>query len=593
MNASIAVTNLSAATERRFGRRELALGAALAVIYLVLVRRFWFVTDDAYISFRYARNLVEGLGLRFNPGETPPVEGYSNFLWVLLCALVERLGGNVEFWPLMVSAACGAVLVFLVFRAMIVRLDLPLPAALPAAMLFALFPPLAVYGTSGLATMPLSLCLFVAFDALVLRPSPAGVRAGVFGVLAALLRTEGIYWCVVLLLVAAISRKLRRDRFAGAAVRFGVIVGVSFAAYFAWRFSYHGGWVANTVSAKSGLSWPLIVRGAKYVAEHTLTFVTPVLILAAWPFALRRKRRAVGVAVILMTFAFPAFAVAVSGDFMAMGRFLVPGWSFAALLFGWMFADLGGRRLAGRSLVVASAATLCAVQLAPGWDLHVVPESVRARLHFRYSSPTYQSEFAQWREQRENALTWAVQGRAMRRWLPVEARVLVGPIGAIGYYSRLHLFDRYGLVIPEIAARAASNGGLRSPGHDREAAIPFFLEHSPEALFPGTVKLPENRLEWSVRMSMFVAAVRDGLRREAPTIASRYVPEFRPIPDWEHGGPNQYLLYWRRIAPAESPADAWGALEARMSEFGKSADPDVDVVEEGYPRPGGWPRLQP
>src|SRR5208282_4503087 len=40
--------------------------------------------DDAYISYRYARNLAEGKGLVFNPGEH--VEAYSNFLYVLLTA---------------------------------------------------------------------------------------------------------------------------------------------------------------------------------------------------------------------------------------------------------------------------------------------------------------------------------------------------------------------------------------------------------------------------------------------------------------------------------------------------------------------------
>ena len=51
----------------------------------------WFLTDDAFISFRYARNLLEGHGLVFNPGER--VEGYSNFLWVLELAAVWRALG--------------------------------------------------------------------------------------------------------------------------------------------------------------------------------------------------------------------------------------------------------------------------------------------------------------------------------------------------------------------------------------------------------------------------------------------------------------------------------------------------------------------
>jgi hypothetical protein len=43
------------------------------------------INDDAGITFSYARNLALGNGLVSQPG-AEPVEGYSNFLWVLLFA---------------------------------------------------------------------------------------------------------------------------------------------------------------------------------------------------------------------------------------------------------------------------------------------------------------------------------------------------------------------------------------------------------------------------------------------------------------------------------------------------------------------------
>ncbi|HEY4491844.1 MAG TPA: hypothetical protein VI958_07560, partial [Acidobacteriota bacterium] len=46
-------------------------------------QRRW-VTDDIFIGFRYAQNLVDGRGLVYNTGER--VEGYTNFLWVLIMA---------------------------------------------------------------------------------------------------------------------------------------------------------------------------------------------------------------------------------------------------------------------------------------------------------------------------------------------------------------------------------------------------------------------------------------------------------------------------------------------------------------------------
>jgi len=46
--------------------------------------------DDAYITLRYSRNLMLGNGPVFNMGEH--VEGYSNFIWMVVLALLGKLG---------------------------------------------------------------------------------------------------------------------------------------------------------------------------------------------------------------------------------------------------------------------------------------------------------------------------------------------------------------------------------------------------------------------------------------------------------------------------------------------------------------------
>src|SRR5262245_51500438 len=70
-------------------RLQPALTAALllAAVAVLIVHslQFDFVTDDAFISFVYARNLARHGELVFNLGER--VEGYTNFLWTLLLAL--------------------------------------------------------------------------------------------------------------------------------------------------------------------------------------------------------------------------------------------------------------------------------------------------------------------------------------------------------------------------------------------------------------------------------------------------------------------------------------------------------------------------
>src|SRR5688500_1706387 len=61
-------------------------------------------SDDAYISYRYARNLADGAGLTFNPGER--VEGYSNLLYVLLLTPVFLFAGDEAAFPIAVALNC-------------------------------------------------------------------------------------------------------------------------------------------------------------------------------------------------------------------------------------------------------------------------------------------------------------------------------------------------------------------------------------------------------------------------------------------------------------------------------------------------------
>src|SRR5688572_25046211 len=81
----------------------------LSVPWLALTARSWFVTDDAYIAFRYARNWAAGRGLVYNLGETP-VEGFSEFLWVALSALLLKVGLDPADLAPAIGVGCGLAL---------------------------------------------------------------------------------------------------------------------------------------------------------------------------------------------------------------------------------------------------------------------------------------------------------------------------------------------------------------------------------------------------------------------------------------------------------------------------------------------------
>ncbi len=64
---------------------------AAACVGLVLhALQYAFISDDAYISFRYAYNLAYHNELTFNLGDR--VEGYTNFLWTVTLGLLLKAG---------------------------------------------------------------------------------------------------------------------------------------------------------------------------------------------------------------------------------------------------------------------------------------------------------------------------------------------------------------------------------------------------------------------------------------------------------------------------------------------------------------------
>ena len=98
-----------------------------AYVGLVALLGDWII-DDAGISFAYARNLAEGHGLVSQPGRVP-VEGFSNFLWVLACVPFLWTGAFDPIWP---TGGMSAKIVRLLRRVAGVRHILTTESRLPS-----------------------------------------------------------------------------------------------------------------------------------------------------------------------------------------------------------------------------------------------------------------------------------------------------------------------------------------------------------------------------------------------------------------------------------------------------------------------------
>lgn len=226
---------------RALPRRGTALAlCALAALFLASARPTWVSTvDDAWVSLRYARNLALGHGLVYNAGQ-PPVEGYTDFLWVLLVAPGTRLPLHPAWWATGWGAAFGVVAIVCAWglaRALIGR-DSPW-ALLPAALLAA-SPHFGIAATNGLETS-----MFVAGALGAAWATFAGARPWFAGALCGalyLVRPEGI---AVGAALAGWALLFRRD-----ARTLGWLVAVALP-YFAARTAYFGALVPNTFYAQA------------------------------------------------------------------------------------------------------------------------------------------------------------------------------------------------------------------------------------------------------------------------------------------------------------------------------------------------------
>jgi hypothetical protein len=200
--------------------------------------------DDAYISFRYARNILAGEGFVFNPGER--VQGTTTPLYTLLMAGVGALtggpGANFPMNAMLVNTAADALACLL-----LIRLGRRLGAAevgLAAALLWAVAPHSVTFAIGGLET---SLYVLLLTGAVCAYTENRNTLAALFAALAILTRPDAVLLAVPLIL----DRLIRAAR-GGAKLRTGELAAFLLPtlgwAVFAWL--YFGSPIPHSVSAK-------------------------------------------------------------------------------------------------------------------------------------------------------------------------------------------------------------------------------------------------------------------------------------------------------------------------------------------------------
>ena len=566
-----------AAAGRPDPRRNLALALA-CLPWLALLgwqaAAAWFLTDDAFISFRYVRNLLEGHGLVFNPGER--VEGYSNFLWVLELAGIWRvLGVPPEAAAQWLSVLCTAGTLGAMGWWVLCLPALPHRRRV-AWMMLGLVCSSATFAVwtsgGGLETRQFSCLVVLAVVCLSLhRDRPAGLLAASLSLVgAAYTRPEGLLmaagcfsWFAVQHMGDRGWRGLDRTSLRALVclvVPFVVMVG----AHYLFRYAYYGEWLPNTYYAKHIRPW--YGSGFRYLWAAALDTGLYLLLPLAW-VALRERWRhhrdgTFGL-VLLLIGTHMVYVLQIGGDHFEY-RPLDFYWPLlalpAALAIGHLGSRIGGRwgpplpirpgQMQGGAQMVLFLLVLfycSALQGALLWEgtaiqerilkLHIELDEENARwllaapgmplltavsndLRRLAAAQSVASPFVEHREFANLQLrTWKPYAHMARDVIPEDALMASGALGVYSYYlPDLKIIDIFGLTDATVARHPVTTPNhQRGMAHDRQ---------------PPPGYLAERGVNFTVYPAAFSAS--EALRRAefAVQVGALWMPFDAPDPRW-------------------------------------------------------------
>ncbi len=430
---------------------------ALAVLFVFLHYYAGFVSDDAFISFRYAEHLARGLGLEWNPGYR--VEGYSNFLWVALMSALHFMfglaapdGARILAW-----IAAGLTIIFIVAAARRERKQ-PAPellvlAAFPVALSFPYQFWVAARLETSLFAFLLLLSIFLFTREEERHQGPRWPSALAFLALA-MVRPEGAAFIIVpgiflLSRVRSLAGLLQiwRER----AAWLGVFLG-GMSLTIGWRLIYFGEFLPNTYYAKVG-GPEVLDKGWEYLLRfidqrpHALIMLLGILFLGGT--ASRMVSLLVGATITLA-----AIVVLEGGDWMREYRLLIPTIVLLTAALAISLQDIArdqslSKRLAGTAGMILLCLFLHNNSGTPWdeWDAAWEGETCDPLINLEGEMTAVSADVGAWLKKNARA----------------DDLIAVNHAGAVPYYSGLPTLDMVGLNDLHIARIPGGKHGKWDP----------------------------------------------------------------------------------------------------------------------------------
>jgi hypothetical protein len=402
---------------------------------------YFYVVDDAFISMRYAVNWAHGYGPVYNPGEH--VDGYTNFLWVVLLALSSSAGFDLFFATFYLSysfSVCSLALVIWLIRRHPLGKGF-LPSSI-AVLVLGLNP---VFVRSEIERLETALFIMLVLASMARLWYETQTTARVYpwsGLLLALVtltRPDGILYVPLFGLWAIWQFRQKGSSWQkigqwvlGSSILFVLPVGI----WFVWHWSYYGAPLANTFYAKAGGPLDIRIERGLDSLDRWWNLTGSILLLAAILIAMTAlaPNPAWWALLSLAVLCRIGFHLYSGGSYIGFLRFLTPAFPMLAGMAGISFAAIW--RSASRSHVAKIPTLVLLIGLFIGTSN--LPDTGSF-----YSAA-------------QNAMRGLIRGHiALGKHLaeiaPSEASIAIQDAGAVPYYSGLTTIDIVGLNDAHIA----------------------------------------------------------------------------------------------------------------------------------------------
>ncbi|HVU16829.1 MAG TPA: hypothetical protein VHD32_07885 [Candidatus Didemnitutus sp.] len=444
----------------------MALAALIPLAYAAFADHAW---EDYFITLRSSRNLVEGHGLVFNPGDR--LHTFTSPLGVLVPALCTAIAGvgheSLALWLFrLIDAAVLAAGAGLVWD----RLESLKVGALGRLLVFGLLVTdckLTEFSTSGMETA------FLIFFVQLLwceMESSAGPRLLPIALAAAGLqwtRPDGFILGGAIIAPHVIFRKSATEPvFRGwGKVFLGLLLGVVlYLPWIGWAWWYYGTPVPHTITAKSQFTATVHASDLVWLPWRSLTGQSMLMdlylpiywVYGGWPAFVAWFARIVGV---ISAFAWLVPGLSRPARRTSLAVFLGSFYFCSIILFPWYSPPWTVLGILALGLVTDSAGQFISRQ-----KLAWLASLLRVAVGLGIGAYVFMLAGTAW-EMREQQRIIENQGRRdIGLWLAKNASahdtVFLEPLGYIGYYSQLKMYDFPGLSSREVVA-AIRGGSVR------------------------------------------------------------------------------------------------------------------------------------